>query len=542
MRKRRTPEGLPNGSPDGLPNGSEGRPHFRLGLAQAPAHIDALRCPGFYAVLADTQPQAERLGLGLLHAQNEDTACDWLAPGRRARDIAAALPRAQGPRTLTQWALPGDHLRDALAALPEDFSGVRRRRGAPRLIVLEVPVEALEAFKTRSLRRWCWRWHLWLAERGICLLLLAHGARALTLRERLETHSDALDGLMHLQASGGDTQCHLLYWRSDRGACGVDELHLVADEPGWRCISEPAMPTRGSSDEHVLLVQGAALENAPPLSGDWRTFSSREEVLAAAQRALAATVVLGVARSADVEPLARALHALRRSRGGALKLVVRELAPCLRYRDERLLTLCGASMIVRRDVPFSHFLNRLEAVQGQRFSRPVVEDVNVLIEAVHHGSASGRCSPAQFATQIREWLESESATLMASLLVALEPAGDLSVEQAMAQCRLHRQGDAMTLMEGRLYLFLFGCRRSDADQALERLFGLPVTALFGARQLFDASEAIAVELERLTRLGWTRQQALPALPAEAEAALEDGATTPRPQAPRPAPLKLALEE
>ena len=43
------------------------------------------------------------------------------------------------------------------------------------------------------------------------------------------------------------------------------------------------------------------------------------------------------AHNQDVPTLASMVHGLRRSRGNALKIVVRELGTSLRYSDERLL-------------------------------------------------------------------------------------------------------------------------------------------------------------------------------------------------------------
>ncbi|MGM3214081.1 BcsE family c-di-GMP-binding protein, partial [Klebsiella pneumoniae] len=76
----------------------------------------------------------------------------------------------------------------------------------------------------------------------------------------------------------------------------------------------------------------------------------------AALQAREATVVLAITENAQVDALARLLHRLRRERGNALKLVVRELQPCLRYADERLLMQCGGSLVVPADTPLPRLL------------------------------------------------------------------------------------------------------------------------------------------------------------------------------------------
>ncbi|WP_048307854.1 cellulose biosynthesis protein BcsE [Halomonas sp. PR-M31] len=526
----------------GLPEAMQ-RHHFPLGLQEALPEFDALRCPGFYTVLADSEDQAERMGQGVLVALSRHTTADWIAPDEHALGVLQPLSADTGPKSVAQWSLPGKHLSEALHALPEDFSGVRRKRRAPHLIVLEIPAAALLAFKERALRRWCWRWHLWLAERDACLLLLAHGPDSLALRERLDIYNDVIDGLMHLQPNAEEALCHLLYWRSDRGVCGVDDMILSPVAIGWRRQGDTGASPRGSSDEHLYLVQRAVIAHTSVSLSNWQVFEQVDEVVVQATRARAATVIVGIERSEDVETLARKLHGLRKSRGGALKLVVRELVPCLRYQDERLLILSGINMVIRSNVTFSHFFSRIEALQGQRLTRPVNDDVERLIKVMRPAGMSGRCPPAAFIRHLQAWLENDSAALASGLLITLVPAGGLSCSQAFAQCRIHRKGDMITVMEGRLYLFLFGCRQSDSDMALQRLFGMPIATLFGEWAIQEDPVAIAEEMQRLIQLGWAEQENLPVF-TDVEHAREEALDVEDEQdqnVPRSAPLKLSVE-
>lgn len=56
-----------------------------------------------------------------------------------------------------------------------------------------------------------------------------------------------------------------------------------------------------------------------------------------ARTAQAATVVFSLQQNAQIEPLARSIHTLRRQRGSAMKILVRENTASLRATDERLL-------------------------------------------------------------------------------------------------------------------------------------------------------------------------------------------------------------
>lgn len=66
----------------------------------------------------------------------------------------------------------------------------------------------------------------------------------------------------------------------------------------------------------------------------------------------------------QIETLARQIHTLRRQRGSALKIVVRENNTSLRATDERLLLGCGANMVIPWNAPLSRCLTLIESVQG----------------------------------------------------------------------------------------------------------------------------------------------------------------------------------
>lgn len=58
-------------------------------------------------------------------------------------------------------------------------------------------------------------------------------------------------------------------------------------------------------------------------------------------------MVFSLQQNAQIEPLARSIHTLRRQRGSAMKILVRENTASLRATDERLLLACGANMVIR---------------------------------------------------------------------------------------------------------------------------------------------------------------------------------------------------
>uniref|UniRef100_UPI00222883D1 BcsE family c-di-GMP-binding protein n=1 Tax=Klebsiella pneumoniae TaxID=573 RepID=UPI00222883D1 len=112
-----------------------------------------------------------------------------------------------------------------------------------------------------------------------------------------------------------------------------------------------------------------------PLSEHWQLFNHNEDLFNEARTAQAATVVFSLQQNAQIEPLARSIHTLRRQRGSAMKILVRENTASLRATDERLLLACGANMVIPWNAPLSRCLTMIESVQGQKFSRYVPEDI-----------------------------------------------------------------------------------------------------------------------------------------------------------------------
>ena len=85
------------------------------------------------------------------------------------------------------------------------------------------------------------------------------------------------------------------------------------------------------------------------------------------------------------------------------------------------------------------------------------------------------------------------------VMVALRPAPGLRAEQAMTLCHLRRFGDVMTVVQGRLVLFLSTCRINDLDTALKFIFRLPVNEAFSNRVVWHQDVDITSEIKRLAQ-------------------------------------------
>jgi cellulose biosynthesis protein BcsE len=163
-----------------------------------------------------------------------------------------------------------------------------------------------------------------------------------------------------------------------KGECR-QQLTLKLIEGKWHVAQQEETVVQPRSDEKRILSHIAVLEGAPALSENWSLFETNEALFNEARTTQAATIVFSLMQNNQIETLARQIHTLRRQRGSALKIVVRENNTSLRATDERLLLGCGANMVVPWNAPLSRCLTLIESIQGQQFNRHVPEDISTLL-------------------------------------------------------------------------------------------------------------------------------------------------------------------
>ena len=171
----------------------------------------------------------------------------------------------------------------------------------------------------------------------------------------------------------------IAFWCNEKGVSARQQLTLKHIEGKWHLAQQEETVVQPRSDEKRILSHIAVLEGAPALSENWSLFESNEDLFHEARITQAATLIFSLMQNNQIETLARQIHTLRRQRGSALKIIVRENNTSLRATDERLLLGCGANMVIPWNAPLSRCLTLIESVQGQQFSRHVPEDISTLL-------------------------------------------------------------------------------------------------------------------------------------------------------------------
>ncbi|MBJ9751154.1 cellulose biosynthesis protein BcsE [Burkholderia cepacia] len=491
--------------------------------------------------LPDAWTQLEAGGLYAIYAAGGTPACDALvwesARQARTRDVTVVLARdaahvagqmralgfadgahpAGWPRNLNVLAMPP-------AADPAGGDGAGATADAPRRAApgpfarLTGGLRAMKryGFRARSLyfiegaQRW-FSWddpialadeaHAladWCRTRRIALVLLldpeatraddaARTDDAPLVRDADRTPRSGFHGICsgvaQLQRTHGELLWIVDFWRAgDTLAAG--EVRPLRFAPGGRLsasidggATEPANRMKLASDEDRVVVSRAVLDGTNRAPQGWEIVEDNAAVVAACARAQAATAVLAFRSHAQLEALCADVHTLRRQCGGALKIAVVERGEVLRQQFEMLVLSVGASRVIARDLPVSRLQGAVHALRGQLYARPVAADYRAALAAALGDSVLGYLPVGAFCLRIRAVLDRGAVLALPHTLAKIALLPGVSHVDALRHCRPRRAGDVVTADAAHLYVFLFACEPADAEDALARIFDVPVDTL-----------------------------------------------------------------
>lgn len=518
-------------------------PHS-LHLQGARDELMRMRPGATYWLACDRQDDATALCLQALAGMSAQDSAILVCPIDIQAELLQALPAESGPAQCHLFTYETTHAAQAMAALADDLGRAVRARDSLLLVVAES--RHWQAMGDTALQDWLARCAGWLAGQSCTALVLSHGDASPALCARLLPLNQALSGLVHVQARPGQTLYGLRYWRNSLDVAAGRLFTLRRRQDGL-ALNELADAGRASSkDDGVFLMQAAAMEGAPPLSEQHELFDDAQSLSERALLAQAATVVFCLTGSGQVADLARRLHALRTRRGNALKLLVREMAPCLRQQDERLLLACGANLVVPVGTALARFLTMLAGLQGQHLRHEPVDDPEPLIRALQPPQIGGLVQARVLADHVAALLDNPHVDGAGGALVILEPVQGLHARQAAGQLRLRRDGDVACLAGQRLYLFLYGCQPSMVQTALGNVFRLPYRSLFAGHEVVATRDRMRGAIASLSGGAVQADTALHGPAGLADAAISAATSTsggagraavlPRALMPRPAEL------
>lgn len=345
----------------------------------------------------------------------------------------------------------------------------------------------------------------WAMRGGHAVLLLLDskhlGAAELPLLSRLARHCA---GLVRADQVG-DTRFswQISHWLGASRSVCADIYPLERDAAGALLTpqarqSEQRQPVAEAADRDTVLTSHACLSGFAPPSDDWQLFDDTDALLAAARQAVAATVLLDTA-SLKRETLGQTVHKLRLGGGSQLKIVVRELGNRrLRQSEEQVLLRLGANAVLPAEMRFASVVGVVRALRQAVFEHSTTMGVDALRDAGRPLDDRGYLPPPRFVEAVSHTVERSRTVNIGNVLIRLAPAAGATPLDLLKLGRFQRSGDLCTADRRYAYLFLFGCRPSDADAALNHMFRMAVGEVAEADVRCHDAESILLALAQMT--------------------------------------------
>ncbi|WP_254621415.1 cellulose biosynthesis protein BcsE [Stutzerimonas stutzeri] len=509
-----------------MPTDSLSKQHpASLGLDGRDADALMLSIGRVHWILAEQAGDAALLSRQIITGFTHEHLAVLVTAETNPKSLITNLAPDAGPRELLLLSLATDHCNAFLKRAESELERAVDVRS--RHILLALPTQAWASFGKQAIASWLRRIGAWLVKRRATLIIVSDGICD-SLSEHLNQLSCSLAALASLNRTPSGTRLFLHFWHGNQGLISAREIPLERHDDRFNVsASSDIAPILEYSDQGRVHAERSVLEAAPHASAQWRLFDNSHELLQHALTARAASVLFAISKNEQADELAHQLNQLRRSCGNRLKLIVREIAPCLRYRDEQLLLSSGATLVVPFGTSLPRFLTLVESVQGHVWQRQL-KDIDAHLYGLKPLPLCGQQSPLGFAEAVRSMWPDSTASGISHQLIRLQPVPGLSLSQVLSQTRLRRNGDIACIADKALYLFLFACRPESLDDALGNIFGVKWQELF-------------LGLEEFSDLGFLFQPAFQSdASPERDTPLPTSASAPR-QVFKPRPLNLALE-
>ncbi len=450
-----------------------------------------LLSPGQYWLFCSNGQDAGMLMADYLTGGMEHQNADLICAEARLDQLLKVLPSSLSAKVSVHTYV--DQKRQTPDDFVEDFFGhpeqLQRFIAGSHADVVVLQASLVTDFGQHWVAANHYRFNQWLKRHGKTLLVIVDGPGRPEIP--LNSIAGTMEGCAMLDRFDAALVLDLYFWQSRLGLFSGLRYRLqrlngqfqldIASQASAATYEQPG------TDERKIVFQRASLLGLPLLSDFWSVADDYAALLNEAGRAHSATLVFALDSNELVRQMAADFQHLRASGNTGIKLVVRETLACLRYCDQKALLLAGASFIIPESVSSQHMLLYLSALQGLKWNRPLLADVDSLLEKLQPLDARGILDIGTFKAMTSEVLHGSAGELTHQLLeFRLRPT--VPADALREQMKLRRQGDIAAFAGDWLYLFLFACPDSRLRLALRKIFRLPVADLFdGMRKLSDSN-------------------------------------------------------
>lgn len=318
----------------------------------------------------------------------------------------------------------------------------------------------------------------------------------------LRTFGDLFAGLAEFAQTGIQFSWHISHWQSPFASLSHREYAVSFDAQGTRLLVAGYQlegldaQIKSAPDLDRVIATETVVQGERGVPSHWRIVKDMDELLEAAEGAIAATCLIDFVNGDKLHLLARAVHRLRQKHGPGLRILIRERKLRLRYNDELLLLRLGANTVVYAEVNFSRFISLIKSLREHIFSGEVPDHFESAVHAAMPPPHMGYLKPIAFCEMVRDSLAQSARLGIESTLAYLSLLPELSHVDALRSFRIKRQGDLFTADQHGIWLFLYACREPDVDATLERLHTHPLAQTFEGQIRYFSSVSIQAAIDQ----------------------------------------------
>ncbi|WP_310649221.1 cellulose biosynthesis protein BcsE [Vibrio alginolyticus] len=321
------------------------------------------------------------------------------------------------------------------------------------------------------------------------------------LKPILISHNRHIAGLATMTSLDDARYCYLVdFWSNKHGVITQHEYILTKTKDktlkatSYETHQSHVMPEDKSDSDRIYVSRRAFRESVKAPKG-MRVAESNQELIAMLDNPRSSTIIFSCDNQSEVQQIALDCYRLRSAYGRRLKIIVRETQQCLRYADEKFLLRAGANFISHAQIPHMRFMTQVEAIQGQRLTRPIPESLEALLKYDFEFGSKGYLQNQDFSQYCIDVISHSTHSSVNFALIKLNLLPGMTAEECLRLCHIRRDGDVVTACNKALYVVFSAIRQSDIDIALNNIFEFPVRDLFHSTHTFDTQLDIETELK-----------------------------------------------
>jgi hypothetical protein len=474
-----------------------------LGLDDVPPRIARLSSGMIYSLACDQQAVRLPLAAGALAASlRTGKPCALVTPGdpamflRKARLTGFDLGEHARSGNLSLFQLAAEADKQMFRAGPEAFlRELELNLGAgANLVVLDQADALFMLSDPRASAEAAQLYLRWVAQHEHTLLAL-FAPSAMAPREYLVLRrvAENFAGFAVARSSYGGGTLDVRHWFAHDGASPRECFALRLNGSGvWRAVADPPGQAELPPVESVVCLNGA-VRAGPGGSMQWQEVGSHAELLEAARRSEAATLVLPFRQPNDFGLICGTLAAVRAMGRPELRVVVRECGRRLRAVHALALTRLGLSSIIPVEISDVGARCMIDLLKGSRFARPYENDLEqVADETAQFLGSTTATSAALFVEAVEGLLAAVDGLDFESCLVRIATDGSPAARRWI-QARKPARDTLCLAKDDELLMFVFGCSRAALPRLMSRL--APGRELSWSAEF--RPEHIALQLEAL---------------------------------------------